>query len=58
MILSLVEQFLNDAKVVANLAGRLVIVEPGRIDAAHQSERKHANDSSRGRVESGVGSSN
>ena len=31
VLLSLVEQFLNDAKVMANLPGRLIIVEPGRI---------------------------
>ncbi len=31
IVLSLVEQFLNDAEVMANLPGRLVIVEPGRI---------------------------
>ncbi len=31
ILLSLVEQFLNDAKVMANLPGRLVIVEPGRL---------------------------
>jgi hypothetical protein len=31
VLLSFVEQFLNDSKVVANLPGRLVIVEPGRI---------------------------
>jgi hypothetical protein len=30
-LLSLVEQFLNDAKVIANLPGRVIIVEPGRI---------------------------
>jgi predicted nuclease of predicted toxin-antitoxin system len=33
VLLSLVEQFLNDAKVMANLPGRLIIVEPGRIRA-------------------------
>ena len=32
-LLLLVEQFLNDAKVMANLPGRLIIVEPGRIRA-------------------------
>jgi predicted nuclease of predicted toxin-antitoxin system len=31
VILSLVEQFLNDATVMASLSGRLVVVEPGRI---------------------------
>jgi len=31
VLLSLVEQCLNDARVMANLVGRLVIVEPGRI---------------------------
>ncbi len=30
IILSLVDQFLNDATVMANLPGHLVIVEPGR----------------------------
>jgi hypothetical protein len=30
-ILSLAERFLTDGKVVANLTGRLVVVEPGRI---------------------------
>src|SRR5947209_8702819 len=30
-VLSLVERFLTDGKVIANLAGRLVVVEPGRI---------------------------
>ena len=30
-ILSLVDQFLNDARVMANLRGHLVIVEPSRI---------------------------
>ena len=31
VLLFLVEQFLKDANVMANLPGRLVIVEPGRI---------------------------
>jgi predicted nuclease of predicted toxin-antitoxin system len=31
VLLSLVEQFLNDSKVMVNLPGHLVIVEPGRI---------------------------
>lgn len=31
VLLSLVEQFLNDSQVMANLPGRLVIVEPARI---------------------------
>jgi hypothetical protein len=31
LLLSLVEQFLNDSKVLASLLGRLFIVEPGRI---------------------------
>lgn len=31
IVLSLVEQFLNDSKVMASLVGHLVIVEPGRI---------------------------
>ena len=31
VILALVEQFLNDADVMTNLVGRLVIVTPGRI---------------------------
>src|SRR5260370_42369265 len=31
VVLALVEQFLNDAQVMANLSGRLVIVEPGRM---------------------------
>jgi predicted nuclease of predicted toxin-antitoxin system len=31
LLLSLVEQVLNDAKVMANLPGHLLIVEPGRI---------------------------
>jgi hypothetical protein len=31
VVLSLVEQFLNDAKVMANLPGHLAIVEPSRI---------------------------
>ena len=31
VVLSLVQQFLNDTKVMANLSGHLVIVEPGRI---------------------------
>lgn len=31
VLLSLVEQFLNDANVRANLSGRVIIVEPGRI---------------------------
>jgi predicted nuclease of predicted toxin-antitoxin system len=31
VVLSLVEQFLNDAKVMANLPGHLIIVGPGRI---------------------------
>jgi hypothetical protein len=31
MLLSLTEQFLNDSKVMANLPGHLVIVEPGRL---------------------------
>jgi predicted nuclease of predicted toxin-antitoxin system len=31
LVLSLVEQFLNDATVMANLSGHLIIVEPGRI---------------------------
>ncbi len=30
-LLSLVEQFLNDAKVMGNLPGHLIIVEPGRL---------------------------
>jgi predicted nuclease of predicted toxin-antitoxin system len=31
VVLSLVEEFLKDAQVMANLTGRLVIVEPGRM---------------------------
>jgi len=31
VLLSLVEQLLNDAKVMANLPGHLIIVEPARI---------------------------
>ena len=31
MVLSLVEQFLKDSRVMANLPGRLLIIEPGRI---------------------------
>jgi predicted nuclease of predicted toxin-antitoxin system len=31
LLLRLVEQFLNDVKVMANLPGRLIIVEPGQI---------------------------
>ena len=31
MVLSLVEQSLKDSKVMANLPGRLLIIEPGRI---------------------------
>jgi hypothetical protein len=31
MVLSLVEQFLKDSKVMPSLPGRLVIVEPGRL---------------------------
>src|SRR4051794_25473565 len=30
-VLALIEQFLNDAKVMTNLPGHLVIVEPSRI---------------------------
>ncbi len=31
MLVSLVEQFLNESQVMAKLPGRLVIVEPGRL---------------------------
>ncbi len=31
VLLSLIEQFLKDANVLANLSGRVIIVEPGRI---------------------------
>jgi len=33
LLLSLVEQCLNNAKVMANLPGHLIIVEPGRLRA-------------------------